>query len=41
MFLGETGLIFEKETNNLSVDTKNESLKPQIESIFNLSNLFK
>jgi len=39
-FLGQTGLIFEKESKNLGIDTKYDLLKPQIETIFSLSNIF-
>ena len=41
IFLGQTGLIFEKESKNLGIDTKFDSLKPDIETIYSLSNLFK
>ena len=41
LFLGQTGLIFEKESKNLATETKLDSLKPYIESIYNLSNVLK
>lgn len=41
IFLGQTGLIFEKESNNLGSETKVDSLKPYIEIIYNLSGIFK
>ena len=41
LFLGQTGLIFEKESINLGVDTKLDVLKSCIESVYNLSNILK
>ena len=41
LFLGQTGLIFEKESKNLATETKLESIKPYIESIYNVSNILK
>jgi len=41
IYLGQTGLIFEKESNNLGSETKMDSLKPYIEIVHNLSGIFK
>jgi hypothetical protein len=41
VFLGQTGLIFEKESQNLGKETKLDSIKPYIETIYNLSNILK
>ena len=41
VFFGQTGLIYEKESNNLGFETKPEKLKPSIESIYQLANIVK
>jgi hypothetical protein len=41
IFMGQTGLIYEKESENLGTDTKFDLLKSDITHIFNLSNLFE
>jgi hypothetical protein len=41
IFFGQTGLIFEKESKNLGIDTKFDLLKSDIEIIYKLSNLIK
>jgi len=41
LFLGQTGLIFEKESKNLGFETKPDVLKSYIESVYNLSNKLK
>jgi hypothetical protein len=41
LFIGQTGLIYEKESKNLGTDTKSDLLKSDITHIFNLSNLFE
>lgn len=40
IFMGHTGLIFEKESKNLGIDTKLNVLQPDIENIYNLTQLF-
>ena len=41
VFLGQTGLIFEKGSKNLAIDTKSDAMKPYIETVYNLSNILK
>lgn len=41
IFLGKTGVIYEKESKNLAIDTKLDLLRVQIQTIYNISNQFK
>lgn len=41
IFLGQTGVIYEKESNNLAIETKLDKLKPYIQTINDLSEILK